>query len=426
MRSVDPYDELSYRSLPIEWTAPERLGLTSLLHGGPRVRLESYRVLELGCGDGANLLPMAYYRPEAHFVGVDAAASAIATGRARCAELGLANVEFVQADFTVASRSLSGHFNFIIAHGVFSWITNSVRDHLLSLCAHHLAYEGLLYLNYNSQPGWKLRGLVRRFLLTKTAHVAPLRDRAELARNLAVKVSTALAQAPEHPYARLLEREFRFAAEGDISYIAHEFLAADNHAYWRSEFLALVTAHNLSYVADADFNYASGRVSPDLRALIALELGEGDIEDTFDLLSYRQLHSPILTTAGWRGRPPDREDLGRLVVASRLKPAGTNPNGARIFHDPDGVVVEAKEEPIAAALTRLAPLWPRGIRMTGLLRDDDLTEDLTLLHRHGLVELRLVEPSSSAPPSEPLNAREATWTGYVTSPYHTIARVVCD
>ena len=73
--SANPYDELPYKSFSIEWSAPERLALASLLHGGPRPPLEKYRVLELGCGNGANLLALAYYRRHAAFVGVDAALS---------------------------------------------------------------------------------------------------------------------------------------------------------------------------------------------------------------------------------------------------------------------------------------------------------------------------------------------------------------
>src|SRR5436190_23915151 len=98
----NPYDELPYKSLPIEWTAPERLALTSLLHGGPRQSLDAYRVLELGCADGANLLPMAYYRKGAQFVGVDGAASQINLANSRRMALQLSNIEFIHADFLQA------------------------------------------------------------------------------------------------------------------------------------------------------------------------------------------------------------------------------------------------------------------------------------------------------------------------------------
>ena len=87
--STNSYDELPYKSYPIEWTAPERLALASMLHGGPRPPLDSYRVLELGCGIGGNLLPLAYYRRNAAFVGIDGANSQIAVAESRKASLGI-------------------------------------------------------------------------------------------------------------------------------------------------------------------------------------------------------------------------------------------------------------------------------------------------------------------------------------------------
>src|SRR5215469_11628578 len=135
---LTPYDEVPYKSAPVEWTAPERLALASLLHGGPRVSLDKYRVLELGCGNGANLLPLAYYRRNATFVGLDGARSQIAVAQARKAALGLSNLQFIHADFLDASRRLSGPFDYIIAHGVFSWVSPDIRDALLELFAQHL------------------------------------------------------------------------------------------------------------------------------------------------------------------------------------------------------------------------------------------------------------------------------------------------
>src|SRR5262245_31152579 len=174
--SSTPYDELPYRSFPIEWTAPERLALASLLHGGPRQRLDEYRVLELGCGDGTNLIPMAYYRRRATFVGVDSAQTRIAVANEKRSSLGLTNITFLAADFGSAPKSLSGDFDYIIAHGVFSWVSPETRIELLDLCAERLRPGGLLYLNYNDRPGWNVRGLVREFLVLQTAKLNGLGD----------------------------------------------------------------------------------------------------------------------------------------------------------------------------------------------------------------------------------------------------------
>src|SRR5882724_11900324 len=147
---ADPYDEVPYPSYPIEWSAPERLAVASLVHGGPRTPLDKYRVLELGSGDGANLLPLAYYRRQCTFVGVDGARGALATAERRRADLDLANVELIHADFRDCGKRVRGTFDFILMHGVLSWVPLDVRDLLLALCADRLRPGGLHYLNYNA------------------------------------------------------------------------------------------------------------------------------------------------------------------------------------------------------------------------------------------------------------------------------------
>ena len=228
--SANPYDALPYKSFPIEWTAPERLAVASLLHGGPRLPLRDYRVLDLGCGNGANVLRLAYYRRQATFVGLDGAASQIELANSRKSALGLSNLEFIHTDFQAADRRLSGQFDYILAHGVFSWVPEDVRDALLQLFAERLRPGGLLYLNYNTRPGWNVRGLVREFLLAQTADEPSLGARAKQAKEVAVTVAASLAAA-EHYYSRLLADEFRFVGEGDESWVGHEFLAEFNRPY---------------------------------------------------------------------------------------------------------------------------------------------------------------------------------------------------
>lgn len=416
--SANPYDELPYLSVVVPWSAPERLALASLLHGGPRAPRERYRVLELGCGTAANLLALAYYRPRATFVGVDSAASAIASAASRRAALALSNLELVEADFARAAERLAGPFDFILAHGVLSWVPDDQRDALLDLCARHLAPEGLLYLNYNTRPGWNVRGMVRDLLRAQTARAGGLPARAAAAQTLAGTLAASFATA-EHPYSALMAREFRLVAEGEISYVAHEYLADDNRAYWRSELLALARARGFDYVADADFDEAWGRIPVDLAGrLAAVPELQPPVEDAVDLLCYRQLHSPILTRRPWTPRPPELGELGALFVASQLAPIAPDEPPPRRFRNPAGIEVSAKTEAMAEAFERLRAVWPRGMAVAALFPEPArVVDDLRLLHRHGLVDLRLVDPGPEPPP-EPLNTLERRWGVEVTTPYH--------
>jgi len=426
--STNAYDELPYKSCSVDWSAPERLVLASLFHGGLQPTLHVYRVLELGCGDGANLLPLAYFRRHAAFVGVDGARSQIEVAKTRAAALGLANVEFIHADFREAAHRISGQFDFVIAHGILSWVPDVVRDALLDLCAKSLCPGGLLYMNYNARPGWNVRGLVREFLLAHTVKEKNLRVRAQLAQEVAGKVVSTMTDL-EQPYSRLLANEFRFVYEGNVTWVAHEFLSADNRAYWRSEFLELVGRYGFEYVADADFNYSSGRIPEELAPRLVLEKITGrSIEDTIDLLCYRQLHSPILTLGPFARQMPSLEEFGNLYVASCLERCPSNGNADIVmFRHPSGYEVEAKERYMQEGFEKLYTQWPRGLKVAATFPlTSDVVEDLKLLQRNGLIELRCIEPGDFGVDGGPLNRLEIEWGGYYTTPYHTTVAVGSD
>ena len=309
----------------------------------------------------------------------------------------------------------------MIAHGVFSWVPREARDALLEIIAQYLRRGGLLYLNYNTRPGWNVRGLVREFLLAQTAGETNLRTCAQRAVEVSGKVVAALTGL-EHPYSQLLANEFRFVGDGDLTWIAHEYLAADNHPYWRSEFLSLIRQYQLEYVADADFNYSTSRISEDLMPQLEIEQIRGvSIEDTVDLFCYRQLHSATLTPGPLNRSLPDLKEFGNLLVASCLKscPLGDG-SGASMFKHPSGYEVEAKEDITRMGLAKLYPLWPRGVRVAEVFPDlTRVMDDLKLLQRNGLIELRCIEPGDFGVNGKALNKLEQTWGGYFTTPYHT-------
>ncbi len=417
----DPYDELPYRAVPIEHTAPERIALASLLHGGPRLDVHAgYRVLELGCADGANLLPMAWFRRHASFVGVDGASTQIERAREHAAALGLSNLEYVHARFEEAAGRLEGQFDLILAHGVFSWIPRAARDALLGLCVDRLRPGGLFYVNYNAMPGWNVRGMVRELVLAQTAGIPGLRARAEAARDVCRRLVDAMG-GEEHAYRRLVIDELCLVRDGDLPYVAHEYLARDNHAYWRSDFAALVAEHGLVHVADADFDQPWARTDGSFDGWLRAEGITGrSLEDTMDFLLYRQLCSPILALAPLERHEPTASELTALFVASRLAPKGDPEALPVTFAHPGGVEVTVRDPGIRDGLRRLLPEWPRGLRVgEAFARPEGSLEDLRLLHRHGLVELRVREPEAPGPEVEALHRIEVAHGGYRTSAGHT-------
>ena len=254
-------------------------------------------------------------------------------------------------------------FDFIIAHGILSWVPPVAREALLAVAAARLRPEGLLYIDYNARPGWNVRGMVRDYLIAQTAGTTGLRRRAEMAQQVAASLAASLEGAPPNPYTELMLNEFRLVGEGDVSYVAHEYLSPDNDAFWQSEMDEMTARHGLVHVAEADFNYEGGRVGDGLAAQVAAAKLQGrSVEDTVDLLSFRQHRTAILTHRPWIPRPASDDELAALLVASPLDPLPRpDEAGPVLFKHPGGAEVDVKDPVIATAFERLHPLWPRGL-----------------------------------------------------------------
>src|SRR5688500_17428070 len=115
------YDAIPYATVPHPLTHPDRLATVASFLGLSPPPVGRARVLEVGCGDGANLIPMAATLPDARFVGCDLVRRALASGRTTIAALGLANIELVEEDLAALSPA-HGQFDYVIAHGVYSWV----------------------------------------------------------------------------------------------------------------------------------------------------------------------------------------------------------------------------------------------------------------------------------------------------------------
>lgn len=421
--AINPYDELPYSAYPIEWTAPERLALTSLLHGGPRLPLNKYRVLELGCANGANLLPMAWYRQQGDFTGLDSSARQIALANEAREKLDISNLRFVHGDFRSAIDQLEGPFDIIMAHGVFSWVPDEARDVMLEMCSVLLAPDGLLYLNYNTHPGWNVRGMVRDFLMQQTAHIKSLKERAELCQEVSARIISPLT-TDEHPYTKLMANEFKMVAQNQPAYIAHEYLSPENNAYWRSEFFTILKRYGFEFIADADFNCISNRITNELADLLTKEnLAGRAAGDSADLLCYRQMQSPILTHAPFVAKPCSDAEFSELFIASSLERTKDGKDGLVTFRQPSGREIETSDESMSKALPELQKICPMGMRIGSLFEDVAASrENIEYLLNHELIELRCVEPGNFPPLPGPLNELEQSLRDISTSPWHTTTR----
>lgn len=243
MDTLASYDELPYDSLPLPETQPDFLAAMARLHGFVAPDPSRSRILELGCAQGGNLIPLAWHWPGSACVGVELSRVQAEAGAAFVQALGLPNVRILHGDLAALPADL-GEFDYIIAHGVFSWVPPSVQQALLEVCHRHLSPRGLAYISFNVAAGWAGLQPLRAALTERTAAELPAPARFEKAR----RVLDELAAEWTDP---VLLKEVAYLESAAPSYLFHEYLAEFNAPMGFGEFAAQLDVHGLRYVGEA-------------------------------------------------------------------------------------------------------------------------------------------------------------------------------
>jgi SAM-dependent methyltransferase len=195
--SETPYDVVMYPGRAYHEAHPDRLSTMAALYGMSPAPAARCRVLELGCGFGGNLIPMAYQYPDSEFLGIDLGREAIETGGRSVAALALSNIELRHADileFTAEPAS----FDYIIAHGVYSWVPAAVRARVLAIFHDNLAPQGVAYVSYNAHPISHLRDIARGIMLFHVRDIADPQQRIAQARAILEFCASASASNSVH------------------------------------------------------------------------------------------------------------------------------------------------------------------------------------------------------------------------------------
>ena len=289
------YDDVPYTSAPEPARHPDRLATIGALFGLDVAPVETCRVLEFACGDGANLVPIAASLPNARFVGFDFAAQPIARARRMADALALSNVDFLECDLRDLPNDL-GTFDYVIAHGLYSWVPADVRAHLMPRIATHLARNGVAFVSFNVLPGSHLRALAWDMLAYHTSSIPD--KRAQLA---AARALLELAAAPaerDDALMQALRAELRRTAQSSDASLAHDDLAAFNHPVHFHAFAADAERARLAFVADAHLStMTDAGLAPAVRQMLA-GLDRLRREQYLDFLSFRHYRESLLCHAG--------------------------------------------------------------------------------------------------------------------------------
>lgn len=366
------YDEIPYPSFALPQTHPDRLATLATLFGMQPAPINRCRVLELGCGDGANLIPMALGLPESAFVGIDLAARPIARGAAMVAALGLRNIDLYHQDIREVSEGI-GAFDYIIAHGLYSWVPPPVQDKILAICALHLRPNGVAYVSYNTYPGGRLREITREMMAFHTRGVTDPRERIARAREIVRTVAD--AQPSEDAYDVFQRTQHERVSRLSDGSIYHDYLAAVNAPVYFHEFMRHAASHGLHYLAEAEFFEMQEHGYPPSVVEALGDLGKHDIiakEQYLDFLRGRAFRQTLLCHQGVpldRARNPDR--VVSLSVASPVQANAPAPDihsvSAEEFRGVKGGVMTTNHPVSKAALLALGEQWPRAIHFPALL-----------------------------------------------------------
>ena len=244
------YDEFPYQSVPLRQTHPDHLATVASLFGFDAADVGRARVLEIGCGSGGNLIPLAASYPDSTFVGIDLSAVQIAHGAAEIEALGLRNIR-LQAMDVMAFDEAQGAFDYIIAHGIYSWVPAPVQDRILALCASLLAPNGIAFVSYNTLPGWRMLSTVREAMLYHTRDVEDSGARVAKARATLDFLAEAVPDR-DSAYGRLLRLAAEHIRQKPDYYVLHEYLEETNEAVYFEQFVERVVARGLRYLGDSD------------------------------------------------------------------------------------------------------------------------------------------------------------------------------
>ncbi|MGD8308974.1 MAG: methyltransferase regulatory domain-containing protein [Chromatiales bacterium] len=361
------YDQVPYSDHAFAQTHPDRLAVIGRLYGLAPAPVERCRVLELGCGLGGNLVPMGLQMPGSEFVGVDLSRRQIEEGRRAVEAAGLGNVRLEHADIGDVDASW-GRFDYIICHGVFSWVPESIREHILAVSARNLEPGGIAYVSYNTYPGWHMREMIRHMMRYHSEQFEQPRVRIGQSKALLKFMTDSLPKDGE-PYARYLRQELAMLNRQEDSYLFHEHLEDVNEPVYFHQFVEQAGRHGLQYLGEADFGsmLMHGVTSAQVRRTVQrISADVVRIEQYMDFLRNRTFRQTLLCHDGGeleRRIAPGAVESLLLWSTSRAMDPGIDfdPATAASFRTSTGRTVRIRRPIAKAALQLLAQRHPRGL-----------------------------------------------------------------
>jgi methyltransferase-like protein/SAM-dependent methyltransferase len=365
---ANSYDAVPYPSHAFAVSHPDQMYTMARMFKLEAAIPDNASVLELGCASGGNIIPVALQMRNARVVGVDLSGHQIAEGQARVEKLGLKNIKLLAQDFQSIDESF-GQFDYIICHGVFSWVPEEAQRRILEVCRERLTENGVAYISYNANPGWFMRGMIREMMLYHVAKIDEPRIKIKQARALlAFLVHSTEGQTT--PYASILKSELDLLARQPDSYLFHDHLEANNRPMFFYQFLELAHQQQLQFVSEAHLpSMITSNLPP--KAAEALTNLTNDIHQRgqyTDFVTNRTFRQTLLCRAGRmldRQLDPARIEAGNFAGNFRLPdPAQMNDLSATTevaFETATKQTIKSSGPGFKAMLFTLLEAWPQAL-----------------------------------------------------------------
>ena len=372
------YDQIPYPSYAYSVTHPDTLATVATLLGLHPAPVEHCRVLELGCAGGGNLIPMALGLPDGQFVGIDYSARQVADGQMAAEAMGLKNIDLRLMDILDFTPDL-GIFDYIIAHGIFSWVPEPVQTKILDICRAHLAPNGVAYISYNTYPGWHMLGAARQMMLYHTRHATDPQMRAAQARALVEFLAEAVPSDEKAGgllpvYSGLLKKELERWKETSDEYLLHEELEEINEPTYFYQFAERAGRHGLQYLCEAEFsNVFPNRFPPQVtQQLMKMSHNIIEMEQYMDFLRSETFRRTCLVHQEVSfSRSVKLECVSMLYVSSRAEPVSASPDlgsfSEEKFHLGESLTLTTDHPVTKAAMVYLREVWPASVPFEALL-----------------------------------------------------------
>ena len=250
------YADLGYLSQPFPYASAPFLESYARLLGLSPAPASTARILEIGSSYGGNLISQALFYPKATFTGIEIAPTQVSVGKTYIDQLGITNLNLLEGDVNESHDHL-GTYDYIIAHGFYSWVDEETKDNFLRLCKEHLAGNGILYMSYNTYPGWHKMDSVRALLEFANKDIDTLnhREKVRHGKTVASKLGALMLEydTVKNQQASFLQ-SLRQTLQKQDCYVGHDHLEPVNTPVYFHQCMDHMTEHGFTYLCDCDLN----------------------------------------------------------------------------------------------------------------------------------------------------------------------------